>query len=73
MDQQEELLTNLIEFYKRKFPGNFKDKFDNAIADLITTGDVTRITYINFCTKHDIDPKIKIGVTTTSRYNTSSC
>ncbi len=82
MDQQIELLTNLLSFYKRKYPGEFENKFNTACEDLIETKDVERKVYLNFCLTNDIEPTIKKkniidrrtgGSSYSGGYSTSSC
>jgi hypothetical protein len=34
-------------------------RFNNAVEDLITTGDITKREYTEFCVTHDIEPKVK--------------
>ena len=34
-------------------------KFNNAVEDLIETGDIKHKGYIAFCVTHDVEPKIK--------------
>jgi hypothetical protein len=56
-----ELLIKMYEFYKKRYSDNseFEDKFNNAVKDLISTGDVTNKEYVEFCVTHDIEPQIK--------------
>lgn len=60
--QGTDLLTNMYNFYKRRYAANqseMEEKFNNAVEDLIGTGDINKAEYIDFCVTHDIEPKIK--------------
>lgn len=59
--QQEELLSKLAEFYKKRYQdqAEFEKKFNDAAEDLIETGDVERTVFLVFCTENDIEPRTK--------------
>lgn len=60
--QGSELLTNMYNFYKRRYSQNqseMEEKFNNAVEDLIGTGDIQKAEYVAFCVTHDIEPKVK--------------
>lgn len=60
MDQQLELLTKLLSFYKGRYSDKeLETKFNDACEDLISTGDLKRAVYIKFCVDNDVEPKIK--------------
>jgi len=77
--QQEELLTKLASFYKKRYTkqSDFEMKFNDAAEDLIDTGDVERTVYLTFCTENDIEPKIKkkkpSSSSSSSNYTSSGC
>lgn len=49
-----ELLQQLMEIYKKKHPGDWVSWFNKMAQDLITTNDVSRKEYIQFCAENDI-------------------
>ncbi len=57
--QQKELLKKLLAFYKRKHGSNYESKFYEAVLDLISTGDVEKTVYYDFCMDNDIEPGTK--------------
>lgn len=60
--QGSELLSNMYNFYKRRYSQNqteMEEKFNNAVEDLIGTGDIKKAEYVDFCVTHDIEPKVK--------------
>jgi len=70
-----ELLNNLYNFYKKRYNTNqtqFEEKFNVAVEDLISTGDIQQADYIKFCITHDIEPKIEPKVKTTKKSSSSS-
>lgn len=57
-----ELLQKMYDFYQRRYSDNqseMEKRFNNAVEDLITTGDITKREYTEFCVTHDIEPKVK--------------
>ena len=79
MDQQIELLTKLLSFYRGRYEGStLEAKFNEACDDLLSTGDLKRAVYIKFCIDNDIEPKIKKPVAPTrpsssSGYSNDGC
>jgi len=78
MDQQLELLTKLLAFYRGRYEGtDLESKFNDACEDLINTGDLKRAVYIKFCIDNDIEPKIKKPVaprsSSSSSYTDDGC
>ena len=60
MDQQVELLTKLLAFYKGRYNGaELENKFNDACEDLMNTGDVKKATYMKFCVDNDVEPRVK--------------
>lgn len=60
--EQNALLTRLLSFYKRRYSNNqteMESKFNDAVKDLIDTGDVNQGEYIQFCIENDVEPTIK--------------
>ena len=57
-----ELLQKMYDFYQRRYSDDqseMEKRFNNAVEDLITTGDITKREYTEFCVTHDIEPKVK--------------
>lgn len=80
MAQEVELLSKMLSFYKKRYSTNsstMEEKFNDAVEDLIETGDISKSVYIDFCVTHDIEPRIKkqkpYTPPSTSTYNRSSC
>ncbi len=76
MDQQLQLLTKLLEFYKSRYTGNeLETKFNDACEDLISTGDIKRGLYVKFCVDNNVEPKIKKPVppSSSSGYSSDGC
>lgn len=66
---QSEILLNMYNFYKKRYSSNqaeMETKFNDAVEDLIGTGDITKVEYMNFCFTHDIEPKVKKKTKTSS-------
>ena len=66
-----EVLMNMYNFYKKRYatnPSEMERRFNNAVEDLISTGDIKRAEYIKFCVTHDIEPKVEKKPTTTRGY-----
>jgi non-homologous end joining protein Ku len=58
--QELSLLTKLLAFYKKKYTGKeVEDKFNDAVEDLIETGDVSKTSYIKFSIDNEIEPRVK--------------
>ena len=71
--QQVELLTKLLNFYKKRYSGTtLEDKFNTACTDLIDTGDIERGTFVKFCVDNDIEPKVKKKSSSSSSSSSSS-
>ena len=63
-----EVLMNMYNFYKKRYATNQSEmerRFNNAVEDLISTGDIKKAEYIKFCVTHDIEPKVEEKPTTT--------
>ena len=57
--QETEILTKLLNFYKRKYSGKQLDeKFYDAVMDLVSTGDIRKSTYFTFCADNDMEPHV---------------
>lgn len=73
MDQQEELLKKLLEFYKKRYSGTeLETKFNDACEDLISTGDIKKAVYMKFCVDNDVEPRVKKVITPSSSSSSSS-
>ena len=60
MDQQLELLTKLLAFYKGRYSGaELETKFNDACEDLLSTGDIKKAVYMKFCVDNDVEPRVK--------------
>ena len=60
MDQQLELLTKLLAFYRGRYNGvELETKFNSACKDLMDTGDIKRGLYMKFCVDNDIEPTVR--------------
>lgn len=60
MSQEIDLLNKLFDFYNKRYSkskSTMEDKFNDAIVDLIQTGDIKKPTYYEFCVDHDIEPR----------------
>jgi hypothetical protein len=60
--QSSDLLMNMYNFYNKRYSSNpteMEKKFNDAVEDLIDTGDISKVDYVNFCVTHDIEPKVK--------------
>ncbi len=88
MSQEISLLEKLLRFYSSRYTGTTMEaKFNDAIEDLITTGDIKRGTYITFCIDNNVEPRvskktkssssssnnISSGCLGSSTYRSSSC
>lgn len=76
--QQEELLAKLAAFYRKRYTNqsDFEQKFNDAVEDLIATGDVEKTVFLVFCTDNDIEPKLKkkeSSSSSSSNYTSSGC
>lgn len=57
--QETEILTKLLNFYKRKYSGKQLDeKFYDAVMDLVSTGDIRKSIYFTFCADNDMEPHV---------------
>ncbi len=72
--QEVELLDRLMNFYKKRYSekSSFEKKFNDAVQDLISTGDIKKNEYIKFCIDNDIEPIIP-NKPSTSNYTSSGC
>jgi hypothetical protein len=73
--QASDLLMNMYNFYKKRYASNqteMEQKFNDAVEDLIATGDISKAEYMNFCVTHDIEPKVKKKSTSSSSSSSSS-
>lgn len=71
MSQQLELLTTMLNFYKKRYAGaDLETKFNDACDDLINAKDITHAAYMEFCVNNDIEPKIKKK---TKTYSSDPC
>jgi hypothetical protein len=78
--QSSELLMNMYNFYKKRYATNqseMEKKFNDAVEDLIGTGDISKAEYMSFCVTHDIEPKVKkktsSSSSSSSSYSGDSC
>ncbi len=55
MVDQEKVLGNLLEFYKKKSPSLFKLKFINSVMNLVREGDIEESVFMKFCDDNDIE------------------
>lgn len=72
------ILLNMYNFYKKRYStdqSEMEKKFNDAVEDLINTGDISKIEYTEFCVTHDIEPKVKKTTTHvgSSTYTGDSC
>ena len=70
-----ELLQKMYDFYQKRYSDNqseMEKRFNDAVEDLITTGDITKREYTEFCVTHDIEPKIKKKSSSLSNYDPCS-
>ena len=73
MDQQLELLTKLLAFYKGRYSGSeLETKFNDACEDLLSTGDIKKAVYMKFCVDNDVEPRVKKVVTPRPSSSSSS-
>jgi hypothetical protein len=70
----------MFNFYKKRYSANqseMEKKFNDAVEDLIDTGDVSKAEYMSFCVTHDIEPKVKkktkSSSSSSSSYSGDSC
>lgn len=54
MVDQNKILQNLLDFYKKKNATTFEAKFINAVSDLVREGDIEEIVFLSFCEKNGI-------------------
>ena len=78
--QSSELLMNMYNFDKKRYATNqteMENKFNDAVEDLIGTGDISKAEYMSFCVTHDIEPKVKkktsSSSSSSSSYSGDSC
>jgi hypothetical protein len=74
--QGSDLLLNMYKFYSKRYasnPSEIEKKFNAAVEDLITTGDIKNVEYIDFCVTHDIEPKIKEKKQSSSSSSSDPC
>ena len=76
--QEQDLLVRLMNFYKKRYTdqSDFEQKFNDAVEDLIETGDIKKGTYVAFCLDNDIEPKIKkkpSSSSSSSSYTSDGC
>lgn len=77
--QSSDLLMNMYNFYKKRYSSNqteMETKFNDAVEDLIGTGDITKAEYMSFCVTHDIEPRVKkksSSSSSSSSYTGDSC
>lgn len=70
------LLQKMYDFYQKRYSDNqpeMEKRFNDAVEDLITTGDITKREYTEFCVTHDIEPKVKPKITYTSGTSYDPC
>lgn len=55
------LLTRLLAFYTKRYSDQLtmEAKFNDAVKDLIDTGDIENGEYIQFCIENNVEPIIK--------------
>jgi hypothetical protein len=71
-----ELLQKMYDFYQRRYSDNqaeMEKRFNDAVKDLITTGDITKREYTEFCVTHDIEPEVKKKSSSSSSYSYDPC
>lgn len=82
MAQEVELLGKLYKFYSNRYKGKeLETKFNDAVYDLVRTGDVKKATYLEFCIDNDIEPFVEVKAPTPApapsptirRYNDDGC
>lgn len=57
--QQDELLLKLYSLYKKRYQGQaLERKFNEAVFDLVESGDVSKGAFIKFCAEYDIEPDL---------------
>lgn len=57
--QQDELLLKLYSLYKKRYQGQtLEKKFNDAAFDLVDSGDISKSSFIKFCTEYDIEPDL---------------
>lgn len=69
-----ELLQKMYDFYQKRYSDNqpeMEKRFNDAVEDLISTGDITKREYTEFCVTHDIEPKVK-KQSSSSSYSSSN-
>lgn len=75
--QEQDLLVRLMNFYKKRYTNQseFEQKFNDAVEDLIDTGDIKKSTYVEFCMDNDIEPKVKKkkSSSSSSSYSSDGC
>ncbi len=59
--EQNALLNRLLSFYKRRYDeqSTMESKFNDAVKDLIDTGDISHSEYIQFCIENDVEPVVE--------------
>lgn len=73
--QASDLLMNMYNFYKKRYASNqteMETKFNDAVEDLIGTGDITKAEYMSFCVTHDIEPRVKKKSSSSSSSSSST-
>ena len=73
--QSNELLTNMLAFYKRRYAdrqSEMETKFNAAAEDLIETGDISKKEYMDFCVTHDVEPTVKTKPVVKKKTSSSS-
>lgn len=79
--EHKDLLTKLLSFYSARYNGkSLETKFNDAVYDLVRTGDVKKATYLEFCIDNDIEPFVEVKAPTAPaptptirRYNDDGC
>jgi len=54
MVDQNKILQNLLDFYKKKNATTFEAKFISAVSDLVREGDIEESVFLSFCEKNGI-------------------
>jgi hypothetical protein len=54
MVDQNKILQNLLDFYKKKKASTSEARFINAVSDLVKEGDIEESVFLDFCEKNGI-------------------
>lgn len=70
-----DLLTRLLSFYKKRYKDSLEmeKKFNNAVSELIKSGDIERSEYITFCIDNDVETIITKPSSSSSSSSSDPC